>query len=69
MWLMHLFFMMMIPTVECPHVSVSEPVVRYKIHAPIHVEQPILHMYKRKGVQRIHHTRHKIEVIPMRVQK
>lgn len=60
MWgLMHLFFMTLMPTVECPHVA--EKPVHYKIHAPYPVERPIRHiqhMHKRKGVQRVnHHTR------------
>lgn len=63
MWgLMHLFFMTLIPQVECPHVSMVEPMVRYKIHDPYPVERPVIrHMHKRKGVQRVSHsTKHMV---------
>jgi hypothetical protein len=45
MWgLMHLFFMMLLPTVECPYVE-ENTMVRYKVHDPY--PSPVRFMHRR----------------------
>jgi len=49
-----MFFMTLIPSVECPYV---EKPVRYTLHVQTPVERPIRQMYQRKVTRVTHQTR------------